>query len=199
MVFKCRALPALVGLLVLCPASAHAAENRYGWCEIKTSDDGAYYMSGIVQVPRGAGDVLYALETEFANFARQSFASVSPHAAECWINYRSPTEGKSYQKTRQNVITTQEHRAFTATGWTGRYAAVEEAPEPSRSGPFLTVKTDTGAIDARKTQDAMELQAQRDQAASIAKRISDTARNRADMQAKVAKFLDELRKRGSAQ
>lgn len=70
----------------------------------------------------------------------------------------------------------------------------------SGRGPgALTVKTDTSLIDARKKYEQAVLQSQRDDAAARAKQVADTARNRAEMQLKLNKFFEELRKRGSAQ
>lgn len=72
-------------------------------------------------------------------------------------------------------------------------------PRKSALTPGLTVKTDTSLIDARKKYEEAVLQSQRDDAAARAKQIADTARNRAEMQLKLNKFFEELRKRGSAQ
>jgi hypothetical protein len=177
--------------------AAHARDISYGWCEITAQQGGIYYQSALVQQLKGESSD--DLGREFGDFARQSFASVSEYKAECWMFYSSPIDAKSHQETRQYVIETNEHKAFKLTGWTGSHAAVEAAEEESRPGPYLTVETDTSAIDARKKQEGLELQAQRDQAAAVAKRIAATARNRADTQAKLAKLFEEMRKRGSAQ
>ena len=178
-----------VALVVATPASA--AEMRYGWCEI---DGGPadHNLSGLMEQPRGSADE--PIERAFA-----AGTGLNPdNGHRCWFYYSSPTEAESYFEQRQYVIESNEKKTFKLTGWTGPYA-IASKPEPKPSGAFLTVESDTGAKDAARTQEEQELQAQRDGAAALAKRIVDTARAEAETKAKLAKFFDEMRKRGSAQ
>ena len=179
---------AWVALIVAAPASA--AENRYGWCEI---DGGPadHSLSGLMQQPKGSSDEPY--ERAFA-----AGTGLNPdNGHRCWFYYSSPTEANSYFKQRQHVIQ-NEHKSFNLTGWTGPYGITSQ-PEAKASGAYLTVETDTSAKDARRIQEQRELQAQVDGAAVLAKRIADTAREMAKIKADLAKFFEEMRKRGSAQ
>jgi hypothetical protein len=66
----------------------------------------------------------------------------------------------------------------------------------------LTVEDVAPVTDAardRTTYEQALLKAQRDEAAARAKQIADTARDRADIKAKIAKLFEEMRKRGRAQ
>jgi hypothetical protein len=179
----------------LAPISAAQAGN-YGWCEITDRGGNPYYQTGVLEFPEGKSE---AAENEFAAFARANFDSSIDWHGECWPFYSSPRDAKSHLEQRKSVIENDEHKSVRHTDWTGGYDPSEPVPEPNSSGPYLTIKKDTSLIDARKKQEALELQAQTDQAASIAKRVADTARSRADMQAKLAKLFEEMRKRGSAQ
>jgi hypothetical protein len=191
---------ALAAVLVALPASAEAAETSYGWCEIQGLHGDPYYQSAILQIPHDDDAVsFHALTDEFTAFGHQSLGVPEELTASCWMYYDSISDAEYHLYLRKESIEKDEHKSIQSIGWTGSHAATKAAAEPSRSGPYLTVKTDTSLIAARKKQEALELQAQRDQAASLAKRISDTARYRADMMAKRAKFFEELRKRGSAQ
>jgi len=73
------------------------------------------------------------------------------------------------------------------------------APVPKSSVGYLTIKSDTSLTDARKEYEQAVLKAQRDDAAARAKQVADTARNQVEMKAKLDKFFEQLRKRGSAQ
>jgi len=180
------------------PASvAQAAENRYGWCEIKGRNGGAYYQSEIMQIPSGS-DASYALQKEFTAFARSLDGSMD-YSGECWTFYSSVSDAKYHLYLRKESIQNDEHATIQPTGWTGGHDVTDAAPEPTKSGPYLTVKTDTSGIDARKKWEQAVLQSQRDDAAARAKQIADTARDRADMQVKLDKMFEAMRKRGSAQ
>ena len=181
----------VAGAALIVAAPASAAEMRYGWCEI---DGGPadHSLSGLLQQPKGSAD-----DPIERAFAAETGLNLD-NGRRCWFYYSSPTEAKSYFEQRQYVIQNNEKKNFKLTGWTGAYGITSEQ-EPKASGAFLTVESDTGAKDARRTQEARELQAQRDGAAALAKRIADTARADARTKAQIAKFFEEMRKRGSAQ
>jgi hypothetical protein len=67
------------------------------------------------------------------------------------------------------------------------------------AGPALTVKTDTGLQDAGKAWDEAVRAQLRREAAGKAKAVVDAARADAAAQAQMAKFFEEMKKRGSAQ
>ena len=93
----------------------------------------------------------------------------------------------------------QDHR-WIPTDFTGGFPKATSASRDSgSSGPYLTVKRAPESADAAKTLNEAILKAQRDGAAALAKRIAVTARAQAENQAQMAKFFEEMRKRGSAQ
>ena len=86
------------------------------------------------------------------------------------------------------------------TDFTGGFPkATSASRDVDASGPYLTVKKDTGSADAAKALNEAILKAQRDGAAALARRIAETARTKAETQAQLAKFFTELKKRGRAQ
>lgn len=92
-----------------------------------------------------------------------------------------------------------QNQQWIPTDFTGGFPKATDASRDSNaSGPYLTVKKDTAPADAKARDEAI-LKAQRDGAAALAKRIADTARAQAENQAQMAKFFEEMRKRGSAQ
>jgi hypothetical protein len=181
----------VAGAALVLAAPASAAEMRYGWCEIDGGPAGSN-LSGLLQQPKGSSDEPY--ERAFA-----AGTGLNPNNGHrCWFYYSSPSEAKSYFERRQRVIQEEEKKTVGLTGWTGPYGVASE-PGEKASGPYLTVESDVGASDDRRTQEDRELQAQRDGAAALAKRVSDTARADAKIKAQLAKFFEELKKRGSAQ
>jgi hypothetical protein len=170
---------------------APAADGKltYGWCEVKGSD-GNYLMSELLQAPSGPND---ALEREFA-------ASMGgDQRASCWMYYSRPTEADSYLDKRKYVIETEEKLKYSLTGWTGSHGIRGEPPK-SQPGAYLTVeKAGPTPAEAAAERAGRELEGQRAAAAANAKRIADAARSQAETQAKIDKFMAELKKRGSAQ
>lgn len=185
----------VAGFATMAPISAAQAGN-YGWCEITVRGGNPYYQTGVLEFPEGKSQ---AAENEFGAFARANFDSSIDWHGECWPFYSSPRDAKSHLEQRKSVIENDEHKSVRHTDWTGGYDPSDPVPEPTSSGPYLTVKTDTGLIDARKKWEQAVLQSQRDDAAARAKQIADTARDRADMQVKLDKMFEAMRKRGSAQ
>lgn len=169
-------------------APALAQEMRYGWCEI---DGAVVALSGLMEQPKGASDE--PIERAFAQATGQSLDA--RHG--CWFYYKSPTEAESYFSQRKYVIETREKKPFRLTGWVGPYGISGE-PAPKPGGTFLTVEDSGGKLAADQLRDAV-LRAQRDEAATRARMIANTARQRADMQAKLDRFFEDMRKRGSAQ
>lgn len=93
----------------------------------------------------------------------------------------------------------REYR-WIPTDFTGGFPKATDASSDSEeSGAYLTVKTEAGLADAAAARDAAILQAQRDEAAALAQRVANTARAQAENQALLAKYFEEMRKRGSAQ
>jgi hypothetical protein len=163
---------------------------RYGWCEI---DGGAadHMLSGLMQQPKGTSDDAY--ERAFAQAIGQNL----DQGHRCWFYYSSPTEAQSYFKQRQYVIESNEKKSFKLTGWVGPYG-INGEPAPESSGAYLTIEDSGGKAAGDQLRDAV-LRAQRDEAAARARVIANTARQRADMQAKLDRYFEEMRKRGSAQ
>ena len=86
------------------------------------------------------------------------------------------------------------------TDFTGGFPKASGASRDIEApGPYLMVKKDEGSADAAMALDEAVLQAQRDGAAALAKRIAETARNQASTKAKMDQFIVQLKKRGSAQ
>jgi len=111
-----------------------------------------------------------------------------------------PTLSRAQSRLEGFIEHNKSHQ-WIATDFTGGFPLATGASKSSEAPPgaYLTVKSDNSAAQsADQATDAM-LQAQRDGAAALAKRIADTARNEADIKAKLAKLKEELRKRGNKQ
>jgi hypothetical protein len=100
-----------------------------------------------------------------------------------WFQYNNPTS------------------QWVATDFNGGFPIATAASKNSETSPgaYLTTKTNNIPTKIASATDEAVLQAQRDGAAALAKRIADTARGQAQTQAKLAKFLADLGKRGRAQ
>lgn len=174
--------------ILSCTASvpAIAQEFSYGWCEVDDGN-GTYRMSALLQTPKkGSSDpVKRAFESSLGTSQR----------AECWLYYSSPSDAKSHFGQRQYVITSQEKKRTSLTGWTGPYAVTGEPAAPP-SGAYLTV-TETSVTEPG--WDAKVREGQRRDAAGRIRAAAGTEKMRQESQAALAKLLAELRKRGSAQ
>ena len=105
------------------------------------------------------------------------------------------------QSRLEGFIEHNSSNQWIATDFTGGFPLATASSKGSEMPPgaYLTLKSDDSeAKSAKAAADAM-LQAQRDGAAALAKRIADTARNQADIQATLAKLKEELRRRGNKQ
>jgi hypothetical protein len=161
---------------------------RFGWCETEAGNTD-YVLSGLMQQPKGTSNQAY--EAAFAA------AIGTDRRINCWFYYSTPTEAKGKFEQRQYVIRTEEKKPFRLSGWVGPYGIAGQ-PAVKPSGVNLTVESAGQKQAADQLRDAV-LRAQRDEAAQRAKAIANTARQRADMQAKLDKFFEEMRKRGRAQ
>ena len=93
----------------------------------------------------------------------------------------------------------QNHQ-WIPTDFTGGFPkATSASRDADASGSYLTVKNGSGSADAAKAADEAILKAQRDSAAALAQRIAATARAKAETQAQLAKFFEDLKRRGRAQ
>ena len=92
----------------------------------------------------------------------------------------------------------QNHQ-WIPTDFTGGFPKSTGASrDAAASGPYLTVKNVAGTGSAKGADEAI-LKAQRDSAAALAQRIAATARAKAETQAQLAKFFEDLKRRGRAQ
>lgn len=152
--------------------------------------------------------------TPFLDIGTNTDAAVS--VGDAFERYLAAThpEGDSWDATcdREATLSRSESRLdwfkyknpdnqWIATDFTGGYPLASSGSKNSdaSSGAYLTVKTNDGAKKSAKVAGDAMLQAQRDGAAALAKRIADTARDQDRTKAQLAKFLADLRERGRAQ
>jgi len=171
------------------------AHADYGWCTIQR--DGTYdtYISAVVDIGT-TPDAHRAVLTE--RFGRE----FQTYVGQLETVVREPD---CHSSKRLSDAEDMNRRYATSVGeeirtnWRGGWPAPSESGATSAAGPHLTVKDDASAKQAPdRIRDAV-LRAQRDEAAARAKQIANTARQRADMQGKLDKFFEEMRKRGRAQ
>jgi hypothetical protein len=200
----------LFGAVILAAAGqAHAQLS--GFC-VGMAKDGRAFVTPVMDLPQSS------VTDEFDEWlAAQIKVPISDSGGNCW-GFETRAEADQERTSDLNHKYGSGVNVTLISGFAPRAAAPSRAtstatsPSPSSrpgtsppssksagSGGYLTVITDTSLIEAGKKQEALELQAQRDEAASLAKRIADTARDRADVQAKLSKLFEEMRKRGSAQ
>ena len=176
-------------------AFATPAYADYGWCTIQRDGNYDTYISAVVDIgttPDAHRVVLTErFGREFQTYVGQFETIV--REPDCHSSKRlSDAED-------MNRRYASDYGEEIRTNWRGGWPAPGESGATAAGGAHLTVKYDVGAIQAAdRLRDAV-LRAQRDEAAARARTIANTARQRADMQAKLDKFFEEMRKRGSAQ
>ena len=180
----------LGGFLLVSGAPAQA--GHWVWCEVSVGVVGDYklYVTPVVD---------FEADPSFIERKGPAEALLGDRIADC---YHSSTKEEGEVKRDKYTAPTRAAGVEIVT-WNVDAPAKERNTKPrptSVSGAgHLTVKIDTSLIDARKKYEQAVLQAQRDDAASRAKQIADTARDRAETKAKLDKLFEEMRKRGSAQ
>lgn len=184
--------------------AATPAQAKYLICDVRTDNAKLYLESGAIDI----GD--------------KDPTSASKEICPAFVQYVLHDLGKTTEFLSIGVVDSPQDQLDSLDDWHRRNATNPElertitgwrpdapktrspttsTPRPRKSAPTpgLTVKTDTSLIDARKKWDEAVLQSQRDDAAARAKQVADAARGKAEMQAKLAKLFEAMRKRGSAQ
>jgi len=206
-----RICSVLFGAVILGAASQAHAELS-GWCFGTAKDQSTFVTPVISLPPRSAED-------DFTEWL-EAKTGKSIGIAYCY-GYDSRAEAEtehaaSLQHMYGSGVNVTLVSGYSAPGLGGSQPAsssrpispsVSTRPKASNatrsksggSGGYLTVESNTDLIDARKKWEQAVLQSQRDDAAARAKQIADAARDRADMQVKLDKLFEAMRKRGSAQ
>ena len=184
-----RAWPILVSICLISMPAQAAEKTTYGWCERREPTD-IYRMSGLMQKSPSTSTV------DIENAFRASLGT--EESVTCWFYYSSPSEGEDYFNRRQYVITTEEKRQFTVTGWTGPYA-ITGKPAPKPAGAALTVEAAPVAQPNAEAAARAAIIAQRREVDARVGAAARAAQADAEYQAKLSKFFEELRRRGRAQ
>jgi len=186
--YRLLAIGAL-GLAIAAPARAD-----YGWCTIKK--DGSYdtYISAVVDIGSSPDAYATVLTGRFGREFQQYVGQFETIVREpdC-ISSKRLSDAEEMNR-RYNINPGEEIR----TNWRGGWPAPSEGASSAKGGAHLTIEEAGPTVAADQLRDAV-LRAQRDEAAARAKEIANTARQRADMQAKLDKFFEDMRKRGRAQ
>jgi hypothetical protein len=168
--------------VIFCSATGRATNQRFytPFLDIGTNADAAYNVGNAfkkyLDATHPEGDSWDATCDKEATLSRSE-------SRLDWVKYNNPSN------------------QWIATGFTGGFPLASSGSKSSEapSGAHLTVKSDDSAKRSAKAAGDAILQAQRDGAAALARRIADTAREQERMQAQMAKFTAELARRGRAQ
>lgn len=176
-------------------AFAPHAHADYGWCTIQRDGNYDTYISAVVDIGTTPDAHSVVLSQRFGREFQTYVGQFETNVREPDCHSSKKLSDAEDMNRRYATSVGEEIR----TNWRGGWPAPADSGATSAAGPHLTVKDDASASQAPdRIRDAV-LRAQRDEAAARAKQIASTARQRADMQGKLDKFFEEMRKRGRAQ
>lgn len=182
--------------------SSSAMAKQYGWCEVSkriSSDGYEYHLSAIVEVPESPsalGDFKNDFGRAFQQYVKATYTSEA-WDLDCFAR-NTLSAARDYVELE---IRANPGFRFHRTEWRGGQPAPTEAPPERNAGgrAVLTVKKDTGAAGAAGAWDEQAREQLRKEARDRAATIAKAAQADAEMKAKIQKFFDDMKKRGSAQ
>ena len=180
--------------MAMAAIAGQASATRYAYCA-NYDLNGDRALSGIIEIGDSPDDysafesVFYA---EFRDY-RSTVTGKNPSPGGCYARDSIARVHEDWDQDAYNLE--EEGKKVVRTGWTGnRPAAVESAGTTPRKSA-----TSSAAVANRAADDAVILEAQKAAAAANARRVADAARNEAENKLKIAKFIEDLKKRGRAQ
>jgi hypothetical protein len=188
-----------VGLICL---SVPSQAKRVGWCEVRMENapGGSKYFSGLVEVGDSQQDFLTFRDETFGPAFQQYVKGLQGYAVAPSCGTARTLE--EAQSDMERTIQANPTMTFRKTDWSGDFtrASGSEKRDDEPANALIVRGPSADEIAAQEAKDAQrELEGQRAMAASVAKRVAEDARLKAETQAKIAKFMDEAKKRGSAQ
>ncbi|WP_156930347.1 hypothetical protein [Sphingomonas jaspsi] len=193
--------------------ASEANATQYAWCKI-TGLGHVDMVTGVIEIGEETEDFTALDSGQWPVEFAEAFVAPNgdrPQIQGCSRENSMKLVEENWQK--EEYWAREGGYKFVRTGWLGgKPAAVDRGdpdkrPErglvfatPGSSGPSMpAVGNSAAAIANRAKDDAAILEAQKDAAAVNARRVADAARNQADTLRKLAKFMQELGQRGSAQ
>jgi len=177
----------------LAAVASQASATRYAYCAMYDLQRNSV-VSGIIEIGDSPEDYS-AMDRAFGAEFRDHLISLGGQPSPGGCEAKESVAEVKEQWDQNAYYLEKEGRKVIQTGWTGSRLAAAAGADGRPSGGSQSA----AAVSNRAKDDAAILDAQKAAAAANAQRVAEAARNEAAMKAQMAKFLAELKKRGSAQ
>ena len=200
----------LLAAPLLLLVATEASASRYAWCEVSAqvgSNEYIDYLSEIVEIEEGTEAYLAFRDGPFSiEFSRHVYSSLDNRARD--RDCRAANSLREANKAIDLKIFANPNHQVIRTGWTGgRPVAVDGGEEATRPEPGIIIGSagsasrevipgnSRAATRQRASDDAARLASQSQRAATMAQAAAEAAKNNAEIQAKIAKMKEDMRKR----